>query len=322
VKSFSRLVTLGAVASGAGGILLAVFAPTASASPSVSLSNTLISIPETVGISAHIDPLNTAVLYFNGSPVASLNSPVSIGKTLSYNFSSAGVGNGTYPVEVVEKTAGLSPLTQRAYGTVTVALHQAQSAAGGSSSGSSGSGSSASHSGAVSNGSAGGASGASGASSASGAGAPSLAASNAAAPAGIGYFPPGSGGTGFGSSYSRMDALAGSSSLVLPNVAQQGGFQLPIKPDKQANLADSPARGNSLTAATWLIGLALGFIMLLTALHTGRWARKRHQLSTAAATSGRGAGKAGGGPSITTSAGSGGDAAATFVMSGAPRHRR
>ena len=66
MKTFSRLVALGAVVSGAGGVLVAVNAPAASASPSVSATNTLITSPESVTISAHVDPMNTAQLLFNG----------------------------------------------------------------------------------------------------------------------------------------------------------------------------------------------------------------------------------------------------------------
>lgn len=273
MKSISRLVALGAVASGAGGVLLAVSAPTASASPSVSASNTLITSPQMVTVTAHVDPLNTAVLYFDGAQKAALTNPVHSGQTLSYTFNAGQLGNGTYPVEVREQTASLSPLTQTAWSSVTVRIPPPQPA--GSSSGSSGS---SGHSGAVSGGSAGGTGGGTAPAAGNGAG---------AAPAAIGYNGPSSGGTGFGSAYSRLDSLSGGSGLVLPNVAPQNGFQLPVKPQRQTRLADSPSRGSSLTAATWLIGVALGLIMLLTTLRTGAWARRRHHRKVlAAATAG------------------------------------
>jgi hypothetical protein len=274
VKTFSRLVAVGAVASGAGGMLLAVTAPVASASPKLSATNTLVTVPELVTISAYVDPLNTAVLYVNGVQVDSVNSPVQFGRSLKYSLNAAHLGNGTYPVEEVEKTAGL--LEQTARSTITVRIPQSSggSSGSGSSGGSSGSGGSGAHSGAVSGSSSGGRS-----SSRSGSGSSGLAgaAGNADAPAVIGPSGPAFGGTGLGSSYSRLLALSGSSSLVLPNVAPQNGFQLPIKPTRQAKLASSPSRATSLTAASWLIGVALALIMLLTAAHTGAWARRRHR---------------------------------------------
>lgn len=267
MKSFSRLVALAAVASGAGGALLAVSAPTASASPSVSASNTLITSPEVVTITAHVDPLNTAQLFFNGVQKAALTNAVHTGQTLSYQFNAGQLGNGTYPVEVREETASISPLTQTAWASVTVRIPPPQPAT--SSSGSSGPGATSGHSGVVSGGSTGGTSGGTGSAAGNGGG--------SAAPAAIGYNGPSSGGTGFGSAYSRLDSLSGGSGLVLPDVAPQNGFQLPVKPPRQTRLADSPSRGSSLTAATWLIGLALGLIMLLTAFRTGTWAKRRHR---------------------------------------------
>lgn len=306
MKTFSRLVTLGAVVSGAGGVLLAMSAPEASASPSVSATNTLITSPESVTISAHVDPLNTAQLLFNGVQVASVKNPVNFGQTLSYRVNAAQLGNGSYPVEEVEKTAGL--LKQTARTTITVRIPPAKPASSSSgSSGSSrsgGSGPSSAHSGAVSSGS-GGSSGGSGSAGGSGSG---------SAPAVIGYNGPGQGGTGFGSSYSRLDALSGGSSLVLPDVAPKNGFQLPVKPTRQARLASSPSRGTSLTAATWLIGAALALIMLLTAAHTGAWARRRRRLNAATATAGS---------ARTTTASDTTETAATpDGPRGAARHRR
>jgi hypothetical protein len=235
----------------------------------------MITSPEMVTITAHVDSLNTAQLLFAGSQVAALANPVQFGQTLSYTFNAAQMGNGTYRVEEVEQTVGLKSLVQTAWATITVAIpHSSAASSGsgspGSSGGSGGSSSPGAHSGAVSGGS--------GGSGNRGGGGSPAGNGSANAPAALGYSGPVSGGNGFGSTYSRLLALSGSSSLVLPDVAPQNGFQLP-KAAKETRLASSPSRASSLTAATWLVGVALALIMLLTAAHTSAWARKRRLLN-------------------------------------------
>ena len=280
MKTLSRLVAVGAVVSGAGGVLLAV-ASTPAGAATISPGSVVITGPQMLTISAQRDVTDSAQLLVDGTVVDSACA-VGCKTTLSYHVNSSSLGTGSHSVVLMEKAVGVLSAFRAAAETITVRPAQASSAAGGSggsggSAGSGGSGGFSAHSGAVSGGPAGGSAGGSGS-----------AGGNAAAPAALGYAGPGYGGTGFGSTYSRLDALSGSSALVLPDVAPQNGFQLPVKPSKQSRLAGSQSRATSLTAATWLIGLALALIMLLSAAHTGAWARRRRRLSAAGAPAGGG----------------------------------
>ena len=302
MKTLSRLVALGAVASGAGGILLAV-ASTPAGAATISPGNLVITGPQMVTITAQRDLTDSAQLLVDGTVVDSACA-VGCKTTLSDHVNSTSLGSGSHSVVLMEKAGGVLSAFKAAAETITVRLPQSSSASGGSSgsggsssAGSSSSGGSGAQSGAVSGGSAGGAGSAGGN-------------SVAAAPASMGYAGPGYGGNGFGSAYSRLDALSGSSALVLPDVAPQNGFKLPVNPPKHARLAGSQSRMSTLTAATWLIGLALGLIMVLTAAHTGAWARRRRRLTTAGAAAGGGSTT---GDAVTTTA-----AAVTTTAARAP----
>ncbi len=83
----------------------------------------------------------------------------------------------------------------------------------------------------------------------------------------------GSGTPGSGGEYARLQALSGSSLLVLPTVGPQSGLALPA-----SQRGAAPARPRrSWLMGTWYPGLALALILLLVVAHLGAWTRCRRR---------------------------------------------